>query len=89
MSSTTVVIGSRVGLHARPASVFAHAVAQCGITVMLADAAGSTINAGSILSVLAMGIGYGDVITLSSDDEGAEPVLASLAELLERELDRP
>ncbi|MBH0099100.1 HPr family phosphocarrier protein [Salinibacterium sp. NSLL150] len=89
MSSTTVVIGSQVGLHARPASVFTHAVAQCGITVMLTDAAGSTINAGSILGVLAMGIGYGDVITLSSDDEAAESVLASLAELLERELDRP
>ncbi|MBH0054172.1 HPr family phosphocarrier protein [Salinibacterium sp. SWN139] len=89
MSSTTVVIGSRVGLHARPASVFAHAVGECGITVMLMDASGSTINAGSILGVLAMGIGYQDVITLSSDDEGAEPVLASLAELLGRELDKP
>ncbi|MBH0129038.1 HPr family phosphocarrier protein [Salinibacterium sp. NK8237] len=87
MSSTTVVIGSRVGLHARPASVFAHAVAQCGISVMLTDASGTTINAGSILSVLAMGIGYQDVITLSSDDEGAESVLAPLAELLARELD--
>ena len=87
MSSRTVTIGSKVGLHARPASVFAQAVAECGVEVMLTDAGGKTVNAGSILSVLSMGIGYGDTITLSSDDENADLALDSLAQLLASELD--
>ena len=88
MSSRTVTVGSKVGLHARPASVFAQAVAECGVAVMLTDATGKTVNAGSILSVLSMGIGYGDSITLSSADESADPALDSLAQLLASELDK-
>ncbi|QAV69461.1 HPr family phosphocarrier protein [Salinibacterium sp. UTAS2018] len=87
MTSKTVTIGSKVGLHARPASVFAQAVAECGVAVMLTDAEGKTVNAASILSVLSMGIGYGDRVTLSSDDENAPQALASLAQLLASELD--
>lgn len=87
MTSKTVTIGSKVGLHARPASVFAQAVSGCGVTVMLTNAAGKTINAASILSVLSMGIAFGDTVTLTSEDEGAEAALESLAQLLASELD--
>ena len=87
MVSRIVTIGSKVGLHARPASVFAQAVSSCGITVMLTNKAGTTINAASILSVLSLGIDYGDVVTLSSDDDGAGSVLDGLATLLAGELD--
>lgn len=87
MSSRTVTLGSKVGLHARPASVFTQAVGSCGVTVTLTDAAGNTVNAASILGVLGMGLSYGDTVTLSSSDEGAESALDSLAELLSSELD--
>lgn len=88
MTSRTVTIGSKVGLHARPASVFAQAVSTCGVTVMLTDSTDKTVNAASILSVLSMGIDFGDSVTLTSDDEGAEPALESLAQLLASELDK-
>ncbi|GAA1218438.1 HPr family phosphocarrier protein [Rhodoglobus aureus] len=87
MTSRTVTIGSKVGLHARPASVFAQAVGTCGVKVMLTDSTDKTVNAASILSVLSMGIEFGDSVTLSSDDEGAETALDSLAALLSSELD--
>ena len=87
MTSRTVTIGSKVGLHARPASVFAQAVGTCGVQVMLTDSTDKTVNAASILSVLSMGIEFGDSVTLSSDDEGAETALDSLAALLSSELD--
>jgi phosphocarrier protein len=87
MASKTVSIGSKVGLHARPASVFAQAVSNSGVAVKLTNSADKTINAASILSVLALGIDYGDTVTLTSDDEGAEAALDSLAELLASELD--
>ena len=87
MTSRTVTIGSKVGLHARPASVFAHAVGTCGVTVMLTDSCDKTVNAASILSVLSLGIKFGDTVTVTSDDEGADTALDSLAELLASELD--
>lgn len=87
MAGKTVRIGSKVGLHARPASVFAQAVSNSGVAVKLTNSADKTINAASILSVLALGIDYGDTVTLTSDDEGAEAALDSLAELLASELD--
>lgn len=87
MTSKTVSIGSKVGLHARPASVFAQAVSACGVKVMLTDSADKTVNAASILSVLSLGIAYGDSVTLTSDDDGAEAALESLAQLLASELD--
>lgn len=87
MAKRTVTIGSKVGLHARPASIFAQAVSSCGITVMLTDSAEKTVNAASILSVLSLGIDFEDSVTLTSDDEGAAPILDSLAQLLASELD--
>jgi phosphocarrier protein len=54
---------------------------------MLTDSTDKTVNAASILSVLSMGIEFGDSVTLSSDDEGAETALDSLAALLSSELD--
>jgi len=87
MTSRTVIIGSKVGLHARPASIFAQAVGTCGVTVMLTDSYDKTVNAASILSVLSMGIEFGDTVTVTSDDEGADTALDSIAELLASELD--
>ncbi|WP_341954851.1 HPr family phosphocarrier protein [Salinibacterium sp. TMP30] len=87
MTSRTVTIGSKVGLHARPASIFAQAVGTCGVTVMLTDSSDKTVNAASILSVLSMGIEFGDTVTLTSDDDDADTALDSLAELLASELD--
>jgi phosphocarrier protein HPr len=55
--------------------------------VMLTDSAEKTVNAASILSVLSLGIEYGDSITLTSDDTGAEAALDSLVQLLASELD--
>ncbi|MGV8877289.1 MAG: HPr family phosphocarrier protein [Rhodoglobus sp.] len=87
MISKTVTIGSKVGLHARPASIFAQAVATCGVAVTLTNSANTTINAASILSVLSLGINHGDQVTLSSDDDGAQAAIDTLVDLLASELD--
>lgn len=87
MPSRTVNIGSKVGLHARPASLFAQAVSTCGVKVMLTNAEGKTVNAASILSVLSLGIAFGDSVVLTADGEGADAALDSLAQMLGSELD--
>ena len=87
MPERTVTVASSVGLHARPASLFSQAAATVGVPVTLTSAAGKTVNAASILGVLSLGIGHGEVVTLKADGDNAEVALDSLAELLGIDLD--
>ena len=84
MSQRTVVIASRVGLHARPASLFAQAVAASGAQVTIGKPGEPSIDASSILMVMALGIGHGEEVVLESEDDG---VLDQLVTLLETDLD--
>jgi phosphocarrier protein len=88
MASRTVTVASSVGLHARPASLFAQAAAKAGVPVTLTSAAGKSVNAASILGVLSLGIGHGEEVTLAAEGDGAEAALDSLAELLNTDLDK-
>ncbi|KAA9085058.1 HPr family phosphocarrier protein [Microbacterium radiodurans] len=81
-ASRTVRIGSSNGLHARPAKLFAQAVKGSGANVTIAKGAGAPVNAASILGVIALGVEYGDYVTLTADGETAEQTLDTLAELL-------
>ena len=88
MAEKTVTVASSVGLHARPASLFAQAAAKAGVPVQLTSAAGKSVNAASILGVLSLGIGHGEEVTLSAEGDGADAALDSLAELLGTDLDK-
>ncbi len=88
MAEKKVTVASSVGLHARPASLFAQAAAKVGVPVQLTSAAGKAVNAASILGVLSLGIGHGEEVTLSAEGEGAEAALDTLAELLNTDLDK-
>jgi phosphocarrier protein HPr len=87
MSERTAVVAALVGLHARPAALFAQAAAATGIPVTLQSEAGTTVNAASILGVLSLGINQGATVTLTAEGEGADEALASLVALLESELE--
>jgi phosphocarrier protein HPr len=83
----TITIASAEGLHARPAKAFAQAAKASGIPVTVAKADGAPVNAASILAVLSLGAGRGDVVTLSADGDGADSVLDELQRLLETDHD--
>ena len=87
MATREVAIGSSVGLHARPASIFVQAATATGLPVTIAKAGGNPVDARSILGVMALGAKNGEVVTLSADGDGADAALDSLAALLERDLD--
>ena len=87
MAEKKVTVASSVGLHARPASLFAQAAAKVGVPVQLTSAAGKSVNAASILGVLSLGIGHAEEVTLSAEGDGAEAALEQLAELLNTDLD--
>ena len=88
MPTRTVTVASSVGLHARPASLFAQAAAKVGVPVTLTSASGKSVNAASILGVLSLGIGHGEEVTLGAEGEGAEAAVNELADLLETDLDK-
>ena len=87
MSERQVTIGSKVGLHARPASLFAKAVKDAGVPVKIAKDGKPPVNAASLLSLLTLGAEFGDQVTLSAEGEGAETALDGLAAMLGRDLD--
>ena len=80
-------IASRVGLHARPVSVFTRAVKATGIPVTIGRPGKDAVNAASPLMVLSLGIVQGDSVVLASEAPDADGHLHELAQLLETELD--
>jgi len=89
MATRTVVIASKVGLHARPASLFTQAVDATGLDITITKDGEEPVDAASILMVMALGAAHGDEVTLASDDDGADEALDGLVELLSRDLDAP
>jgi len=84
MPSKTVKVGSSVGLHARPATLIAQAVAETGVPVTIATTGGSPVDAGSALLIMTLGAKAGDEVEVSSDDEAA---LERIAGMVEQDLD--
>ena len=87
MPSTTAIVGSASGLHARPASLFARAAADSKAAVTIGKVDGTPVNAASILGVLSLGIAHGEAVELTVEGDNADEALASLAAMLESNLD--
>ena len=76
MAEREATIASRVGLHARPAAIFAEG-----------EPADEAMDAASILSLMSLGAKHGDVVVLRAEGEGAEEALDSLVKILETDHD--
>jgi phosphocarrier protein HPr len=87
MHQRRTIVGSRVGLHARPAATFARAAEQTGIPVTIAAGDQAPVPAASMLSVMTLGVKFGEEVVLAADGPGAEEALDVLAVLLESDLD--
>ena len=86
MVSRTATVASSVGLHARPAAIFANAVDDTGFDVIIAFG-GEDADAASVIEVMSLGIGHGDEVLLTCEDDAASESLDALVELLGRDLD--
>lgn len=86
-----VLVASKVGLHARPAAMLAQAAAAQPVAVRIAkvtdDVAGTPVDASSVLGLMTLGAGHGDVVELSADGDDAESTVDALVSLLEQDLD--
>jgi phosphocarrier protein len=87
MPERRVAVGSKVGLHARPAAMFVQAAAKQPVKVTIAKVGGDPVDARSILSVLALDARGGDEVVLVAEGDGADEALDELAALVARDLD--
>jgi phosphocarrier protein len=87
MPERRVAVGSKVGLHARPAAMFVQAAAKQPVKVTIAKVGGDPVDARSILSVLALDARGGDEVVLAAEGDGADQALEELAALVARDLD--
>jgi phosphocarrier protein HPr len=84
-----VVVGSKVGLHARPAALFVQAASKLPVRVTVAKEGGDPVDARSILAVLGLDVRGGQPIILTAEGDGAERALEELAALAAKDLDAP
>lgn len=75
MPTKSVVVGSAVGLHARPAAIIAQAAEGLGSTVTI-----NGVDAGSSLLIMTLGAGHGDSVEVAGDDPAAVDAIAALVE---------
>ncbi len=88
-TTRTVCIGSRVGLHARPASLFVQAVGASGHGVTITTPTGDSADGASILSVLALGVAHGTTIEITVEGDDPDTMADQLAAMLASDLDAP
>jgi phosphocarrier protein len=83
MPSQIVAVGSKVGLHARPATILVKAAGAAGLAVTIGRPGEKAVNAASLLAVLALGVKNGDSIEVTvADGDNADAVLASIVEII-------
>ncbi|MEB7446965.1 HPr family phosphocarrier protein [Arthrobacter koreensis] len=90
MPEREATIASRVGLHARPASLFAEAAAAQPVEVTIAmqgEPPEEALDASSMLSLMSLGASHGDVVVLRAEGDGADAALDELVKILETDLD--
>ena len=84
MPSKTVVVGSSVGLHARPAQLIAEAAGDLDTEVLIGIPGDEPVDASSSLLIMTLGAGCGDQVEVSSEDPSA---LDTIVALVEKDLD--
>jgi phosphocarrier protein HPr len=85
----SVIVGSRIGLHARPAALFVRAAAAQPVKITIRKDGGSPVDARSILRVLALGARNGDTVVLEAEGEGAAEALEAVATVVAEDHDDP
>ncbi|MGU3432630.1 HPr family phosphocarrier protein [Actinomycetes bacterium M1A6_2h] len=90
MIERRVTIGSPVGLHARPASLFVQKVNQLPFDLTIGKIGEGAVNARSIMSVLSLDIAGGEEIVLASTatEDGAGAMIDDLCTFLATDLDK-
>lgn len=85
MITKKVVIKNKIGLHARPAALFVQ-TANKFISEIMVKKGNSTINAKSIMGIMALGVSHGETIEIIVDGPDEENAIQELEELVNSKL---
>ncbi|KEI44778.1 HPr family phosphocarrier protein [Saccharopolyspora rectivirgula] len=88
MPERRVTVGSKVGLHARPAALVCKAAAAQPVEITIRKDGVDPVSADSILGLMTLGAEFGDEVVLTAEGSGADEALDELAELISSELDQ-
>ncbi len=76
MPTKSVVVGSALGLHARPAAIIAEKAGALSSEVTI-----NGVDASSSLMIMTLGAANGDAVEVAGDDQDAVDAIAVLVEL--------
>lgn len=82
---STLAVGNKVGLHARPASLFVNTAQKfpCKITVRNITTESNSANAKSILGILSLGVKQDHTIEIETEGDQGDEALLALITLVE------
>ena len=80
MATRIAIVGSSVGLHARPASIVAEAAAEFDDEVLLSVDGEEGVDASSVMLIMTLGAEKGAEVTVESDNAEAVEKIAALIE---------
>ena len=78
MAQRKVTVGSKVGLHARPAALVAEAAGKYDDEVLLSVEGEEPVDASSSMMIMTLGAENGAEVTVESDNAAAVEEIASL-----------
>jgi phosphocarrier protein HPr len=81
------VVGSRVGLHARPAALIAQKAASLEAAVRIGRDGRDPVDARSPLLLMTLGAEHGDEVVIEAEGPGATEALAAMVALVQADLD--
>jgi phosphocarrier protein HPr len=84
MPTTSVVVGSAIGLHARPAAIISEAAMELDSEVLIGTPGDEPVDASSALLIMTLGAGNGAEVEVSGDNEAD---VATIAALVAQDLD--
>lgn len=84
MAKRTVAVGSKVGLHARPAALVAEAAGKYDDEILLSVEGDDPVDASSSMMIMTLGAENGALVTVESDNDAA---VEEIAGLIEQDLD--
>ena len=80
MPTKSVVVGSAVGLHARPPAIISEAAGELDSEVTIGVPGDEPVDASSALLIMTLGAGKGDTVEVSGDDQADVDTIAALVE---------
>jgi phosphocarrier protein len=86
MKSIKQTLENKNGLHARPAALFVNEAQKYESEITI-DFEQKSANAKSLLSILGLGVGYNNIITIKADGPDEQLALNNLVKLLESNIE--